>query len=153
MTHIVEVGGRCQRPRRPRHRPQFRDGQRVAVRHALTAAKIFLHKIEPTVKAAARACGSNVPYVRAALVLLEVGNPVLMTRVLVGQANLLEAARDAQHLAGLVKAYRTAAPADHIEFARLIGPDALFDGAVAPAADRERFESRQPDLFASIAAE
>ena len=114
-------------------RRHFRGHERAAVIRAMTAARLYMNKTVPTLAAAATACGSNPPYVRAAVTMIETENAHLVNRVLLGDVGLLEAARDAQRLAGLVKAYRTAAAGDHIAFARVIGATTLFDNAVAPA--------------------
>jgi hypothetical protein len=50
-----------------------------------------------------------------------------------GQKPLLKAAREAKHLAGLVKAYRTAPASDHVAFAKIIGAETLFDTVISPA--------------------
>ena len=120
------------RPRRP-HRRHFRGRERVAVKRAMTAARLYLNGTFKTLIEAATSCGSNIHYVRAAVTLIQAENTLLMTRVLAGHASLLKAAHDARGLAGLVKAYRVTTDDDHVAFARVIGPTTLFDNAVAPA--------------------
>jgi hypothetical protein len=114
-------------------RRHFRGRERAAVIRAFTAARLYLSGTSPTLVAAATACGSCPQYVRAAVTLIEAENAALVNCVLVGNVSLLEAARDAQRLAGLIKAYKTANAADHIAFARAIGPTNIFDSVVAPA--------------------
>jgi hypothetical protein len=99
----------------------------------LTAARLYLGGNVRTLTEAAASCGSSVPYVRAAAVLIRAERTVLMQQALVGHVNLLKAAREAQGLARLVQAYRTAAPTDRIAFARVIGPTDLFDNVIAEA--------------------
>jgi hypothetical protein len=76
-------------PVRRRHqssRRQFRDGQCAAALRAITAARLYLNKTVPTLALAAASCGSNVNYVRAAIVILQSEKGNLLSRVLAGNA-------------------------------------------------------------------
>jgi hypothetical protein len=130
---IVNGSSRRQHCRYRSPRRHFRQRERAAVRRALTGASLYLDRKVPTLTAAAMACGSNAPYIRSAIVLLKTENFTLVDRVLAGHVPLMAAAREARPLAELVGAYRSAAAEDHVAFARVIGPTALFDTAVAPA--------------------
>ena len=78
-------------------------------------------------------CGSNVAYIRAALILIETNNTALIRRVEVGDVPLMKAAQAAHDVAGLVKAYRTANAEDHVAFAKIVGPATIFDNMIVPA--------------------
>jgi hypothetical protein len=66
-------------------RRHFRHGHRAAVMRAITAAKLYLKKTIPHLGIAAEACGSNVTYVTAAVILLRSENATLLKQVGVGQ--------------------------------------------------------------------
>jgi hypothetical protein len=127
----------CSRRFRPhKHRSarrHFRHRQRAAVIRACTAARLYLIGEFPSLEAAAVGCGSNIQYVRAAVVLLEAENATLFQQVLRGDISLLAAARQARQVGKLVAAYRKASAADRVAFAKAIGPTTLFDTALVPA--------------------
>jgi hypothetical protein len=81
----------------------------------------------------AEACGSNVRYVQAALVLIKSENADLLSRVLKGHAPLLATAAQAQRVANLVSAYRQAQPDDLVELGRTVGAEAVFGNVIEPA--------------------
>src|SRR5262245_25897266 len=104
------VKGRSRPRRRYRSsRRHFRGRQRSAVLRAITAAEIYRAGMIASMAAAAAACGSNVAYVRAALVLLKSEDFPLLGRALAGHVSLPEAAREVTKVAELVAAYRAAA--------------------------------------------
>jgi hypothetical protein len=117
-----------------RRRPRFRYGQRRAVNRALTAARLYLNKAVPTLEAAAEACGSNVAYVQAAIILLKANNESLVQDVRIGRVPILGAAREAQRLVKLISAYRGAKDPDRVAFARACGAEAIFDVLVQASA-------------------
>jgi hypothetical protein len=129
MSHLAN-GTRRRRQSARRH---FRNGHRAAVVRATTAARLYLDGRAPSLAAAAEACGSNITYVRAAIILIQGENTVLMRRVLAGEYPLLAAARDMQKLAELIAAFRRAPSATRVAFARTVGPTTLFDGTLVPA--------------------
>jgi shikimate kinase len=94
---------------------------------ALTAARLYSGGGITTLTKAAEACGSNVPYVQAAVVLLKAENETLLRRVLSGDIPVLVAASQAKRMADLVFAYRAASENDRVAFARTCGPEALLD--------------------------
>jgi hypothetical protein len=124
---------RCRPAHRRRQRPRqhTRRGICRAALRAVTAARLYLSGAIPNLVKAAESCGSNVQYVRAAIVLLRSENSGLLGRVLRGHESLLAAASQVQRLVDLVAAYRAADEKDHIAFARAAGPDRLFDEVVA----------------------
>jgi hypothetical protein len=75
---------------------------RAAAARAFAAAEIYLDKKVPSLAAAAMHCGSNVQYVRAAIVLIQnaTAKPQELRQwVLEGRMPLLAAARAARQLA------------------------------------------------------
>jgi hypothetical protein len=78
----------------------------------------------------AESCGSNVHYVRAAILLRRSENSVLLDRVLRGHVSLLAAASQVQRFVDLIAAYRAADVKDHIASFRALGPERLFDEIV-----------------------
>ena len=115
----------AKRNRSPRR--HFRHGHRAAVMRAITAAKLYLNKTIPRLGLAAEFCGSNTAYVTAAAILLRSENATLLEQVGVGQVPLLKAAARVKQIANLVTAYRTAADADRVAFARTCGTDQILD--------------------------
>jgi len=111
----------------------YRGCQRAAAIRALTAARLYLTDAVKTMEQAAVACGSNRAYVAAMVILVHAENTTLIARVLSGCIGIVEAAQDAKRVAGLVHAYRQAYAADHLAFAKAIGPETLFDHVVVPA--------------------
>jgi len=114
-------------------RRHFRDRERAATRRAITAAGLYRAGSIPSLSKAATACGSNAAYVAAAILLIASENTTVLNRVLAGHVPLLAAAREIKRLAELVAAYRKASAADRVQFARAIGPSALFDNSLVPA--------------------
>ena len=82
---------------------------------------------------AAMNCGSNVPYVMAALAVLKSGDQNLLTEVRRGDVALREAAEQVRPLVDLVAAYSNAKPRDRVAFGKAVGPEALYLAAVEPA--------------------
>jgi len=130
MHGLIQQGTR--RVRIPGRR-QFRNGRRLAAVRAITAAKLYLSKAVPTLKAAVEACGTNYNYVRAAIILLKAENTSLLARVVAGEILILAAAREVERLSKLVASYRAATANDHVAFAKIVGPTVLFDDMLVPA--------------------
>src|SRR6516225_12034935 len=96
------IKGNSPHRQRASARRHFHDGCRAAAARAFTAAEIYLDKKVPSLAAAAMHCGSNVQYVRAAIVLIqnETAKPQQMRQwVLEGRMPLLAAAHAARQLA------------------------------------------------------
>jgi hypothetical protein len=123
------------RHRQSARRHFLRNGERAAALRALTGARLYLTKQVSSYAAAAECCGSNRLYVKAAVTVLTAENPALRGRVLRGWIPLMEAARQVEQVATLVRAYRAASAADRVEFAKIVGPTVLFDTALVPAID------------------
>jgi predicted ATPase len=117
--------------RRQSARRHFRHGQRAAAVRAFTAAQLYLNNTISTLEAAAEACGSNVAYVQAAIILLRADNASLVHDVRCGRVPILQAARKAQRLVNLITAYREAKDPDRVAFARACGTEAIFNVLVA----------------------
>src|SRR6266436_1789430 len=118
------------RSRRQSPRQHMRHGVCAAALRASTAARLYLSQTIPNLVKAAESCGSNVNYVRAAIVLLRSENSVLLDRVFRGHVPLLAAASQVERLVKLIAAYRKTDEKDHVAFARAAGPERLFDELV-----------------------
>ena len=130
QIHVSPVRNKKKYRRRHRH---TRAGQCAAAVRATTAAKLYLAGQVPSVAAAALGCGACVAYTRAAVILLQSENATMLERVLRGHTPISTAAQQLKQVAALVDAYRTAAAADRVAFAKTIGPTTLFDTALVPA--------------------
>jgi hypothetical protein len=128
---VVIATPKVQRRHYRSSRRQFRGDQRRAVIRALTAARLYLSGAIPTLAAAAEACGSNVAYVQAAIILLKADNASLVHDVRAGKVPILQAAREAERLVNLITAYREAKDPDRIAFARACGVETIFNTLVA----------------------
>jgi hypothetical protein len=126
------LSSKRRRRRNQSSRRQFRCGRRRAVLRALTGARLYLEGY-PSFAFAAESCGSNAVYVKAAVVLLRSENTKLRSQALTGRVSLLAAANQVRRVSKLVAAYRDASPLDRVAAVRAIGPEAFFDGALAPA--------------------
>ncbi len=113
-----------------RRRRHMRYGVCAAALRAITAARLYLSGTVPDLIKAAESCGSNVHYVRAAIVVLRAENSVLLDRVLCGHVSLLAAASQVRRLVDLIAAYRAATEKDHVASFRVVGPDRVFDEVV-----------------------
>ena len=120
-------------PYRNRRR-RMRHGVCAAALHAVTAARLYLSGQIPNLFKAAESCGSNVSYVRAAIILLRAENSTLLEHVLRGHVALLAAARQVQRLVDLVAAYRATDEKDHVACFRALGPEHVFDELVQAVA-------------------
>jgi len=128
--------------------PQVQDGTRLAVLRARTAAGLVRHG-GCSRKAAAKACGANLRYVAAMLVLLASANASLVEKVLAGEVPLLAAAREVGKLAATVAAYKAMSAADKAAFATLTGATAdLADHLVhtSPSGRAEAARALGPDV-------
>jgi hypothetical protein len=123
-------------PRRRHHklsRRFLRDGRRAAAVRAVIAGLLYHDGWAPTLATAVAACGSNISYVRAAIVLLRHNDRLLIDAVLGGTISILEAARKVQPLVKLRDAYRAAHPNDRIDWARSEGAEKIFTDVLVPA--------------------
>jgi hypothetical protein len=112
-------------------RRYFRHGQRAAALRAITAGKLYASGAIPSLALAAVSCGSNVAYVKAAVILIK--SEAQLDRVLKGHIPLPAAAAQAKRVADLVSAYRSANNKDRIAFIRTCGTDRIFDELVEAA--------------------
>jgi hypothetical protein len=138
-------------------------GQRLAALRAITGAKLYLTGWFATLRAAAKAVGSNTHYLTAAIILLRSENTSLLNRVLSGKMPLLAAAVQMKQLAKLVTAYRSSsaadlkgfrdltgatnnladhlvhsAPSERAAAARSLGPDVVWEQMVLPLIQEDR---------------
>jgi hypothetical protein len=130
---IAKASKRSRRVRQSA-RSQFRNGERVAVMRAMTAAR--LHRGEriapPSLAGASAMCGASLPYVAAMEVLLKAEDTQLLNQVFSGGISLTDAANMVRNRAKLISAWRTASPEDRIIAIRAINPeDVLNDVADA----------------------
>jgi hypothetical protein len=118
------------------HRPQFRDGIRVAAEKAFTAGRYYLDKSakgEPiTVREAARSHGSNVVYVWRAIEILKMDDQDLVDLVLSGRAPLQKVAGYAKPRVRLREAMNNASPMARADVARTFGPEFMWTQLVEP---------------------
>jgi len=120
-----------------RHSPRehFRGNVCVAALRAFTAAE--LHRDDElglTLREAAMRCGSNVRYVRAAIILLNHGDQNLIGRVLHGECPILIAAASIAPLVKLLGAFKTASPGTQAIFSDVTGLVDLSSTAARTAA-------------------
>ena len=108
-------------------------GTSVAALRALTAAVQYLNGEVPTLGAAVAACGSNVHYVAAAVVLIKANDTALITQVLNGSVPLLRAAKSVEQAVRLVEAFSASSATERRMFGQAVGPSKLFDDAVVAA--------------------
>lgn len=129
-------------PQRKRQSPRrhFRKGRRLAVARALTAARLYIDHVRATLADAAASCGSCVPYVQAANVLLrhERTHSALLSKALFGDVSLLAAAAQLKRLDTLVATYRKASATERAEFAEALGVGVVWDQMVLPVIAQER---------------
>ena len=93
--------------RRVRH--QIKRGRRTATVRAFTGAKAYLAGIVNTLAEAAEGCGSNVPYVRDAITILQSKDGErLKARVLKDHLSLRAAARQVKPVNVILKTYKMA---------------------------------------------
>jgi hypothetical protein len=127
-------------------RRHFRHGWRAAVVRAFTGARLYLDKQVPTLVQAAEGCGSNVHYVRAAIVVIEDGSLNEQALVLTGHLPLLEAADQVRQrrkgeripVDEAVLAWRAWTPEQRAEFGRGAGISEIWDCAISPVINEER---------------
>jgi hypothetical protein len=127
-------------------RRHFRHGWRAAAMRAFTGARLYLDKKAPTLIRAAEDCGSNVQYVRAAIVVIEDGSLHEQALVLTGHLPLLVAAnqvrqrRKAERIPvdRAVLAWRSWTPEQRAEFGRGAGISEIWDCAISPVINEER---------------
>ena len=139
---------RTPHPRRQRAsaRRYFRSGHRAAVVRATTGARLYLDGRVPSLAAAAEACGSNILYVRSAIVLLKAADPSLLKSAMAGLVSLPAAVdqerrrRKAARVTvdEVVQTWRAWTPEQRAEFGRGAGVANLWDDAIVPTIAEER---------------
>jgi hypothetical protein len=145
-THPRQPNKSHPRRQRASARRHFRHGWRAAAVRAFTGARLYLDKKAPTLIRAAEDCGSNVQYVRAAIVVIEDGSLNEQALVLTGHLPLLEAAnqvrqrRKAERITvdEAVMSWRSWTPEQRAEFGRGAGVAEVWDHAIAPVINEER---------------
>jgi hypothetical protein len=124
-----------------RRRRHFRNGHRVAVVRAFTAARLYLNGQVPSLASAAEACGSNIRYIAAAVVLLKGDDPSLPDRVIKGWDSLTETANRVRKIVNVeaaVSSWRVWTPEQRAEFGRGAGVADIWDDAIVPTIAEER---------------
>jgi hypothetical protein len=139
---------RTPRPRRQRAsaRRYFRNGHRAAVVRATTGARLYLDGRVPSLAAAAEACGSNIFYVRSAIVLLKAADPSLLKSAMAGLVSLPAAANQERRrrkaarvtVDEVVQTWRAWTPEQRAEFGRGAGVANLWDDAIVPTSAEDR---------------
>jgi hypothetical protein len=140
------INGTSHRRQHASARRHFRHGWRAAVVRAFTAAGLYLNEQVPTLTAAAERCGSNLPYVRAAIVLIKHETLSGQEKVLRGHVPLLVAANQAWRqrkvkditVDEVVMSWRRWTPEQRAEFGRGAGISEVWDHAIAPVINEER---------------
>jgi hypothetical protein len=145
------IRGTPRRRQRASARRHFRHGWRAAVVRAFTGARLYLDKGAPTLVRAAEDCGSNVHYVRAAIVVLEEGSFSEQALVLTGHLQLLEAANQARlrrkaeciTVDEAVTSWRKWTPEQRVAFGRGAGVSEIWDCAISPVISEDRAATMQ----------
>jgi len=121
------------RPRRRRRNQQrLKDGTRAAACRAIMAARIYHSSMVSTLHAAAVGCNVSIPYVRAALVVLQTEDAALLQAILDGKVQLLAAAAAMKGTAALISAYRDADPIDKHAFGCAVQVGTVWDEVISP---------------------
>src|SRR5215831_10026569 len=118
---------RTHRRQRASVRRHFRHGWRAAAARAFTGAELYLNRTASTLAVAAACCGSNVPYIRAAIVLIQ--DETARQSVLEGRVPLLAAAHEARQrqeaarvsVEEMTAAWRGWTPGQRAQFGRAVG--------------------------------
>src|SRR5262245_6417653 len=108
LSSVPKVQVLAQRRRYRSSRRRSSHGRCAAAVRGFTGARLYLNSAVPTLEAAAEACGSNVAYIQAAIILLKAENASLIQDVVAGRVPILQAAREAHRLVNLITAYREA---------------------------------------------
>jgi hypothetical protein len=145
------IRGTPRRRQRASARRHFRHGWRAAVVRAFTGARLYLDKKAPTLVRAAEDCGSNVQYVRAAIVVIEDGSLHELALVLTGHLPLLEAASQARlrrkaeciTVDEAVTSWRKWTPEQRVAFGRGAGVSEIWDHAIAPVVSEDRAQAAE----------
>jgi hypothetical protein len=128
---------------------------RAAALRAFSGARFYLNKTIPTLAAAAAWTGSNVPYIQAAIVLIQdetaTDPQIIRESVLLGHVPLLEAARKARRrqkaghftVEELAASWRRWSPGERATFGRSVGVAEIWDDAIEPVISQERGELAQ----------
>ena len=143
---------RTHRRQRASVRRHFRHGWRAAAARAFTGAELYLNRTTPTLAVAAACCGSNVPYIQAAIVLIRDETAFHSQRmrqsVLEGRVPLLAAAREARQrqeaarvtVEKMAATWRCWTPGQRANFGRTVGAAEIWDQAIVPVIGEERGE-------------
>jgi hypothetical protein len=137
--------------RRRSPRQHVRDGICLAALRAFTGGEIYRARPKGlTLREVALRVGSGIHYVRAAVVLLDHGDQVLISQVLRGKCSIVTAAASVEALVKLVSTFKTATPetraaffaatatadlssaAKRTEAASKLGPEVIWDEMVMP---------------------
>jgi hypothetical protein len=103
-------------------RRHFRCGVCAAALRAMTAARMYLSEGgNITLEEVAARCGSNVAYVRAAVVLIKAGDLILIDRVMSGNIPILTAAKLVEPLVMLLTGHAKASPKVKDDFFEITG--------------------------------
>jgi hypothetical protein len=103
-------------------RRRFRNGVCAAALRAMTAGQMYLSEGgNITLEEMAARCGSNVAYVRAAVVLIKAGDLILIDRVMSGNIPILTAARLVEPLVMLLTGHAKASPKVKDDFFQITG--------------------------------
>jgi hypothetical protein len=113
---------------------------------ATTGARLYLDGRVSSLAAATEACGSNIFYIRAAIVLLKAADPSLLKSAMAGLVSLPEAAdqerrrRKAPRVTvdEVVQTWRVWTPEQRAEFGRGAGIAELWDDAISPVVSEQR---------------
>jgi hypothetical protein len=97
------------------------------------AARVLEAGLASSLEEAARGCGSNVPYTRAAATILKTRDNVLIETVVKNKLNILETAKQVKGLSVVLHAFRNLSAADRAAFGKNAGPAVVFDTVVVPA--------------------
>jgi hypothetical protein len=137
LTRLPSYSSTTRKNHPRRYRPRgrrIRNGKCVAAVRALYAADGYLNlRRYPTLAAAAVSHGSNINYVRGAIIILKSGDDGLQSRVLRGAQSLLRAAASVSNAVILVENFRKASGPEREMFGRMAGAAELFDTAVVTA--------------------
>jgi hypothetical protein len=116
-----------------------RDGVCVAALHALCAARQVLDGRSPSIKKAYRACGANLVYTRAAVILLRAGNSALVAEVIAGEVPLLSAAKEVAGRVRLAELFCQSSPEDRAAFTVAVVNDYRLEQCRREIAEKQVF--------------
>jgi hypothetical protein len=122
MLYMASKLSGFNKPVRRSPREHIRDGVCLAALRAFTGVELYREKRRKlTLSEVALRVGSNVHYIRAALVLFQHGDQDLIDRVLTGKCLILAAAARVTPLVRLLAAFRSASPKTLESFHNITG--------------------------------